>query len=133
MIARHLIPATTIGVHRADAQTSIISLQGEITTKTENALMDAYTQATTAGAQAIILNFAGLKNMDSSGISLLIMLLVRVKRQRQRLLVSDLNERYCKVLKLVGLSQAIGIYETESQALTALAAVKEFNLGRIAG
>ena len=56
--------------------------------------MDAYTQASTGGATAIILNFAGLDYMNSSGIGLLVTLLIRAQRQNQRLLAVSLSDHY---------------------------------------
>ena len=74
-----------ITVRKINAKTSILDIQGEVTGSAESILMDAYTQATAAGAQAVILNFSGLEYMNSSGIGLLVTLLIRTQRQKQRL------------------------------------------------
>ena len=39
----------TMSVRKASASTSIVDIQGEINAFAENALMDAYTQASSAG------------------------------------------------------------------------------------
>jgi anti-sigma B factor antagonist len=62
--------------------------------------MDAYTRATSSGAQTIILNFSQMAYMNSSGIGLLVTLLIRARRQRQRLLVYGLNEHYSQIFEL---------------------------------
>jgi anti-sigma B factor antagonist len=54
---------------------AVIDIKGELTSESENGLMDAYTRANTAQARTIILNFAGLEYMNSSGIGLLVTLL----------------------------------------------------------
>ena len=46
--------------------------------------MGAYDRAGDAGRAAIVLNFTGLDYMNSGGIGLLVTLLVRAQRQRQR-------------------------------------------------
>ena len=74
----------SIDVRQANAKTSILDIQGEINAYAENVLMDAYTQASSSGAQAIILNFSKLDYMNSSGIGLLVTLLIRVQRQKQK-------------------------------------------------
>jgi anti-sigma B factor antagonist len=107
----------TMTVRKANDKASIIDIQGEVTAAAENALMDAYTQASTA--RAIILNFAGMEYMNSSGIGLLVTLLIRVNRQKQKLLTCGLSDHYKQIFSLTRLNEAIGIYNSESEALAA--------------
>ncbi len=109
----------TMTVRKANELVSIIDIQGDINALAENALMDAYTQASTGGVQTIILNFTELDYMNSSGISLLVILLVRMRRQQQHLLAFGLSEHYRHILELTRLDEVIAIYETEIDALTA--------------
>lgn len=108
-----------MNVRKISNQASIVDIQGEVTTFAENVLMDAYTQASSDGVGTIILNFSQLEYMNSSGIGLLVTLLIRVKRQNQRLLAFGLNEHYQQIFELTRLNEAIGIYNTEAEALTA--------------
>jgi len=110
----------TMTVRTAGQKTSVIDIQGEINAFAENALMDAYTQASSAGARNIILNFNGLDYMNSSGIGLLVTLLIRAKRQNQRLLAFGLTEHYQQIFELTRLNEAIMIYADEAQALGAV-------------
>lgn len=100
--------------------TSVIDIQGEVTGYSENALMDAYTQAANGNTQAIILNFTQLEYLNSSGIGLIVTLLIRTQRQKQKLMACGLNEHYQEIFKLTRLNEAIGIFESESDALTAV-------------
>lgn len=102
--------------------TSIIDIQGEINAYAENVIMDAYTQASSNGARNIILNFEQLGYMNSSGIGLLVTLLIRVNRQKQRLFAFGLSEHYQQIFELTRLSEAISIYPGEAEALKAAAA-----------
>lgn len=102
-----------------NATTSIIDIEGEVTAFAENVLMDAYTQASTPSTRAIIMNFSGLEYMNSSGIGLLVTLLIRMNRQKQRLLVFGLSEHYKHIFELTRLSDAIRVYDTEAQAVAA--------------
>ena len=54
----------------------IIDLEGEVTGFAENTLMAAYTAASDDSAHTIILNFSQLDYMNSSGIGLLVTLLI---------------------------------------------------------
>jgi len=108
-----------ITVRKISNQASILDLQGEVTGSAESILMDAYSQATAAGAQAVILNFSGLEYMNSSGIGLLVTLLIRIQRQKQRLLAFGLSEHYRQIFELTQLDKAIGIHASEAAALAA--------------
>ena len=108
-----------MNVRRVNATTSIIDIQGEVSAFAENVLMQAYTEASTPTTRIIILNFSGLEYMNSSGIGLLVTLLIRVNRQKQRLLSYGLSDHYQHIFEITRLSEAIGIYDTEEQALAA--------------
>ena len=113
------IANVTLNVRRVADQASIVDIQGEVNAFAESALMDAYSQASSGGVRAIILNFSGLEYMNSSGIGLLVTLLIRVNRQGQRLLAFGLSEHYRHIFELTRLNEAIRIYDTEADALAA--------------
>jgi anti-sigma B factor antagonist len=96
---------------------SVIDIHGEINAYAEPALMDAFTQATAYGAKAIVLNFSGLDYMNSSGIGLLVTLLIRTKRNKQRLLAYGLTSHYRQIFELTRLDEAISIFDSEAEAL----------------
>lgn len=98
---------------------SVVDISGEITSFAEGPLMDAYTQATTHQAQAIALNFNGLDYMNSSGIGLLVTLLIRAQRQKQQLLAFGLDDHYRQIFELTRLNEAIQIFPDESAAVEA--------------
>jgi anti-sigma B factor antagonist len=104
---------------RTERGASIVDISGDVTAACEDVLMDAYTQAVSTDTKAVILNFAGLEYMNSGGIGLLVTLLVRANRAKQRLLACGLNDHYRQILELTRLDDAIGIYETEADALAA--------------
>ena len=109
----------TMDVRSASDAASIIDIQGEITSFAENVLMDAYTQATSGGANIIILNFEGLEYMNSGGIGLLVTMLIRANRQEQSLLAYGLSEHYQQIFELTRLNEAIQIFGNEAEALAA--------------
>ncbi len=109
----------TMQVRRAGDRVSIVDINGEFRSFAENALMDAYMQASSGGARVIILNFNGLEYMNSSGIGLLVTLLICANRQKQRLLTYGLSEHYRKIFELTRLNEAINICNTEAEAVSA--------------
>ena len=102
--------------------TSVIDIDGEVTAASEAVLMDAYGRASGDRTRWVVLNFSGLDYMNSSGIGLLVTLLVRANRQKQRLLAFGLTEHYRQIFQLTRLDEAIGIHGSESEAIAAAAA-----------
>jgi anti-sigma B factor antagonist len=109
-----------MNTRRVNPTVSIIDIQGEVTAFAEKVLMDAYMEASTSATSAIILNFSELEYMNSSGIGLLVTLLIRVNRQKQRLLAYGLSQHYRNIFEITRVSEAIGVYDTETQALAAV-------------
>lgn len=112
----------TMTVREAGDNARIIDIQGEVSGEAENALTDAYTEASGDIVRAIILNFDGLEYMNSSGIGLLVTLLIRANRQGQSLLAVGLSEHYQHIFDLTRLNEAIQIFGDEAEALAAVRA-----------
>jgi anti-sigma B factor antagonist len=108
-----------MNVRQAGDNASIIDVQGELTAFAEDVLMDAYNQATDGQVRAIILNFEGLEYMNSSGIGLLVTLLIRINREKQRLLTYGLSDHYKSIFQITRLDDAIAIHDTEEEAVRA--------------
>ena len=112
----------TAEVRRLTAKVSGIAIGGDVTSAGEGPLMDAYARASVDGARVIVLDFGHLEYMNSGGIGLLVTLLVRVRRQGQRLMAVGLSEHYRQILALTRLDEAIDIHATEAEALAAAGA-----------
>src|SRR5215217_3991856 len=108
-----------MNVRKASEKTSIIDVQGELTAFAESVLMDAYNQASDGQIRAIILNFEDLEYMNSSGIGLLVTLLIRINREKQRLLTYGLSDHYRSIFQITRLDDAIAIHDSEEEAVRA--------------
>ena len=113
--------ATRFDVREASEGASVIDIKGDITAASEEVLMDAYGRANEPNVKAIVLNFVGLDYMNSGGIGLLVTLLVRAQRQRQRVLAYGLSDHYRQIFELTRLDDAVGIHDDEQSALAAAA------------
>ena len=114
--------AVTMSVRRIDEHASVIDIKGDVTSACEGVLMEAYGEAGGEKARAILLDFSGLEYMNSGGIGLLVTLLVRANRNKQRLMACGLNDHYRQIFELTRLDDAIGLYDSESDALAAIGA-----------
>jgi len=108
----------TMRVRIINPKLSIIDVVGDMTREAETALMDAYAQVP-ATTKSIIFNFTGLEYMNSSGIGLIVTLLIRINRQKQHMLAYGLTEHYQHIFELTRLNEAVGIYDSEAAAAAA--------------
>ena len=108
-----------MNVRTAGDKTRIIDAEGELTAFAEDVLMDAYNRASDGHVRAIILNFEDLVYMNSSGIGLLVTLLIRINREKQQLLTYGLSEHYRNIFQIIRLDDAIAIHDSEEEAVRA--------------
>jgi anti-sigma B factor antagonist len=110
----------TMNVRTVSGAASIIDIQGDVTAFAEGVLNEAFSQASANGVRAVMLNFSELEYMNSSGIGLLVTMLIRAKRQGQKLLAYGLNQHYRHIFELTRLNEAISVYDSEAKALAAV-------------
>ena len=108
-----------MNVRKVGEKVCVIDIEGELTAFSEDVLMAAYNQASDGGARAIILNFEDLEYMNSSGIGLLVTLLIRINREKQQLLTYGLSDHYKSIFQITRLDDAIAIHDSEDEAVRA--------------
>ena len=106
-------------VRAVDGAVAVIDLKGDVTAASEDELMDAYREARPEETRGIVLDFTGLDYMNSSGIGLLVTLLVRAKREGRQLSAFGLSDHYRQIFELTRLDEVISVHEDEQQAVTA--------------
>lgn len=111
--------AITTSVRQISPTVSVIDIGGSVTRAADQALTNAYHEASAEKTRAIVLNFSNLEYMNSSGIGLLVTFLIRANRQKQHLLAYGLSDHYKHIFELTRLNEAIGIYDTEAQTMEA--------------
>ncbi len=112
-------PQLALTVRKPASEVAIIDIHGEVTGNAETPFMNAYDEACKQGTRTVILNFSDLEYMNSSGIGLLVTLLIRVNRQKQRMFSYGLTDHYQQIFQLTRLNEAISIYPDEATALRA--------------
>ena len=106
-------------VRQVDERASVIDITGELTGDSEQTLAEAHDAASAPATRLIVLNFSGLEYMNSTGIGLLVTMLIRAQRQGQRIVAYGLDEHYRQIYSLTRLDEAIGIVGSEADALAA--------------
>ncbi len=107
-------------VRAVAADARVIDIVGDLTGTSEAELMDAWERASVDGVRAVVLSFERLEYMNSSGIGLLVTLLVRAHRVGQQVLAFGLSDHYRQIFELTRLDEAVGIFEDEPSALGTL-------------
>ncbi len=114
-------PVVRMNVRHIGGDMAVVDITGEVTAACEPVLMSAYEEAGGQRASRLVLNFGGLEYMNSGGIGMLVTLLVRANRQRQKLAAYGLSEHYREIFELTRLDEAITIYDDEASALVGAA------------
>jgi anti-anti-sigma factor len=94
-----------------------LELRGRIGRSAEGPLMAAYQEASSGGAETVILNFRDVEAMDSYGLGLLITLSARAQRQGQRLAACGLSTSLQQAFEVSYLDEALEVYADEAEAL----------------
>ncbi len=103
---------------------AIIDLRGEINAGAEETLNRAYTLAAGQNARSVLLNFAAVDYINSTGIALIVGLLAQARKSGRRLLTSGLSEHYVEIFKITRLADFMSIYPDEATALASSAAAQ---------
>jgi anti-sigma B factor antagonist len=106
-------------VRPADGGVAVIELTGDVTAACETELMDAYREAARSEIRGIALDFTRLDYMNSSGIGLLVTLLVRAKREGRQVSAYGLSDHYRQIFELTRLDEVISVHVDEEQAVVA--------------
>ncbi len=102
---------------RQDGHAAIITLRGEIDSFGEETLNKAYDVAESFGQPAVLLNFAAVDYINSTGIALIVGLLARARKSGKRLLTSGLSSHYVEIFQITRLSDFMSLYPDEATAL----------------
>jgi anti-sigma B factor antagonist len=103
---------------RQAGDVTILDLTGEVRIGEGSiALRDAIRRLADSGKKKLLLNLAGVKYMDSSGIGELIANYTTVKRQGGQLKLLSLTDRIQNLLVITKLLTVFDAYDTEAEAL----------------
>ncbi|HEX5879437.1 MAG TPA: STAS domain-containing protein [Actinomycetota bacterium] len=107
---------------RQHDRTGVIDLHGEINLGADQALAAAYEAAVRGDPTTVVLNFAHVDYINSTGIALIVGLLARARKEHRTVRAFGLSEHYRQIFDITRLSDFMGIYPDEDSAVTATAA-----------
>jgi anti-anti-sigma factor len=107
-------------VVRSEGDLAVIDLAGEISAQAEDILNEAYEQVSRNNPATVILNFSGVDYINSTGIALILNLLVKAGRSHRRLLAYGLSDHYREIFRITRLADFMRIYKDEASAMAGL-------------
>ncbi len=109
-----------MSVRKPSPGVGVIDVEGQVTGFAEKVMNEAYEEASANGVTFVLINFEKLEYMNSSGIGLLVTILIRAQRSKCKLAACALSPHYRQIFELTRLEDAIAIFETEADALSAV-------------
>ena len=96
---------------------TLIRLDGEINSFAQQALQSAIDQAQENPPGPIVLDFHAVDYINSTGIALIVTLLVQARKSGRRLSASGLSPHYQEIFALTRLNEYMTIYGNLDQAV----------------
>jgi len=122
------MPGAEFGAEvRQHDSTGVIDLHGEINLGADQALLAAYESAVQGNPGTVVLNFAHVDYINSTGIALIVGLLARARAEHRTIGACGLSDHYREIFEITRLSDFMGIYADEDSAAAPAAAA---NTGR---
>ncbi|HKO83378.1 MAG TPA: STAS domain-containing protein, partial [Actinomycetota bacterium] len=99
--------------------TGVIDLHGEINLGADQALLAAYDAAVRDDPRTVVLNFAQVEYINSTGIALIVGLLARARAEGRRVSVYGLSNHYREIFQITDQGGERPIPEVETPDLEA--------------
>ena len=103
---------------RRDGESAVVDLTGDLNSSAEDALNEAYAQATASGADSVVLNFERAEYINSTGIALIVGLLAQARATRVQVRAFGLSDHYREIFEITRLSDFMTITDDEDRAVS---------------
>lgn len=110
-------PRFEMSLRSTETGVSILALNGELTDGAENAAVDGFTRAASAGARALLLDLNGLTGLDVGGAGLLVKLRAWCDRRGQGLAVFGTPPLLRSAFRVARLDEAVPFCGSEREAV----------------
>ena len=104
-------------VRHKKPRVAVIDLHGEINGFAEAILNDAYAEAEGEHPDVILLNFADVDYINSTGIALIVSLMAKARTAGCRVVACSLSKHYEEIFQITRLSDFMTIYPDQNTAL----------------
>ena len=102
----------TVEVDTAIPGEARLAMRGDVDIAADETLADAYAAAAAAGATRVILDFANVDYINSTGIALIVRLLAEARRDHREVIAVGLSDHYREIFRITRLSDYLVIADT---------------------
>lgn len=97
---------------------AVLRFEGDITSTSEDAVLGRYKEL--QGASKILLDFSKVPYLNSSGIALVIQVLMAANKASQKVVCFGLSQHFIKVFTMLGLAKYTTLHADEAAARAAV-------------
>jgi len=99
---------------------TVLRFEGDIASTSKDAVLGLYQAQPKDTAKIILLDFTKVDYINSSGIALVIQLLIEASNAGQKVYAYGLSAHFTKVFTMVGITKYAGLFPNQAEALAAL-------------
>jgi anti-sigma B factor antagonist len=98
----------------------VLSFTGDISSASKDAILGTYQGLNKGPNQKILFNFQAVEYLNSSGISLIIQVLMIASKAGEKVSICGLSPHFVKVFTMVGIPKYASLHGDQAAALAAL-------------
>jgi anti-anti-sigma factor len=99
---------------------TVLRYEGDIASTSKDAVLGAYQSLPKATVKLVLLDFTKVDYINSSGIALVIQMLIEASNSGQKVYAFGLSAHFTKVFTMVGITKYAGLFSSQQEALAAL-------------
>lgn len=104
----------------AGTPVALLRFSGDIASTSKQAVLGLYQSLSKEEVRAVVLDFRQVDYINSSGIALMIQMLIEASGAGQKVAVFGLSAHFAKVFTMVGIAKYAQLVATEAEALAAV-------------
>lgn len=99
---------------------SVLRFEGDIASTSKDAVLGTYQTLPKEQTKLVLLDFTRVEYINSSGIALVIQMLIEASNSGQKVFAFGLSAHFTKVFTMVGITKYAGLFPGQTEALAAL-------------
>lgn len=99
---------------------AVLRFEGDIASTSKDAVLGAYQALPKETTRLILLDFSKVDYINSSGIALVIQMLIEASNSGQKVYAYGLSPHFVKVFTMVGITKYAGLFPDQNAAMAAL-------------
>jgi anti-anti-sigma factor len=99
---------------------TVLRFEGDIASTSKEAVLGTYQALPKETVRLVLLDFTKVDYINSSGIALVIQMLIEASNSDQKVFAFGLSPHFTKVFTMVGITKYAGLFPSQAEAMAAL-------------